>query len=238
VLLPGDRLLTRTEPYASELVAKSFQEPGIDVRFGRSPIRVERPVPGGPVTVHTDDGSRTDADEILVATGRRLAVDNLGLETVGLEAQGPITVDASMRVTGIPDGWLYAVGDVNGRNLLTHMGKYQARICGDVIAARAKSLSHDLPALRDTVDDRGPPQTIFTDPQVCAVGRSDAQARADGFAVRAVEYDMGAVIGAKLQAERCTGWAKLVIDEERRVLLGATVVVPQWSISSTRPPSR
>ncbi|MFG1707995.1 hypothetical protein ACFLIM_32780 [Nonomuraea sp. M3C6] len=106
------------------------------------------------------------------------------------------------------------------------MGKYQARICGDVIAARAKGLPGDGPAHRDTANDRGAPQVIFTDPQVCAVGRTEAQARADGFAVRAVEYDLGAVIGAKLQAEGYTGWAKLVVDEDRRVLLGATFVGP------------
>jgi dihydrolipoamide dehydrogenase len=226
VLVRGDRLLGRVEPFAAELLAKSFQESGIDVRFGRSPVRVERPVSGGPVTVHTDDGSRVEADDILVATGRRPAVGDIGLETVGLEGRGPIEVDASMRATGVPDGWLYAVGDVNGRNLLTHMGKYQARVCGDVIAARAKGLPDDGPALRDTADDRGAPQVVFTDPQICAVGRTEAQARADGFTVRAVEYDMGAVTGAYLLGDGYTGRAKAVVDEDRRVLLGVTFAGP------------
>jgi dihydrolipoamide dehydrogenase len=131
-----------------------------------------------------------------------------------------------MRATGVPDGWLYAVGDVNGRNLLTHMGKYQARVCGDVIAARAKGLPDDGPALRDIADDRGAPQAIFTDPQICAAGRSEAQARADGFRIRAVEYDMGAVEGAYLQADGYTGRAKAVVDEDRRVLLGVTFAAP------------
>src|SRR5262249_11286134 len=71
VLVRGDRLLTRAEPFAGDLVAQSFRASGIDVRFGRSATRVERPVPGGPVTVHTDDGGQVDADEILVGTGRR-----------------------------------------------------------------------------------------------------------------------------------------------------------------------
>jgi pyruvate/2-oxoglutarate dehydrogenase complex dihydrolipoamide dehydrogenase (E3) component len=135
-------------------------------------------------------------------------------------------VDASMRATGVPGGWLYAIGDVNGRNLLTHMGKYQARICGDVIAARAAGLPDDRPALRDTADDRGAPQIVFTDPQVCMVGRTEAQARADGFRLRAVEYDMGAVQGAALQADGYTGRAKMVVDEDRRVLLGVTFAGP------------
>jgi pyruvate/2-oxoglutarate dehydrogenase complex dihydrolipoamide dehydrogenase (E3) component len=174
MLVRRDRLLPRTEPFAGEMLAKSLRESGIDVRFGRSSARVERPVPDGPVTVHTDDGSRIEADEILVGTGRRPAVRDIGLDTIGMQPQGPIEVDASMRATAVADGWLYAVGDVNGRNLLTHMGKYQARVCGDVIAARAKGRPDDRPGLRDTADDRGAPQVIFTDPQVCVVGRTEA----------------------------------------------------------------
>ncbi|GAA4581491.1 NAD(P)/FAD-dependent oxidoreductase [Planotetraspora phitsanulokensis] len=225
LLVRGDRLIGRTEPFAGDLLAKSFQETGIDVRFGRSATRVERPTPDDPVTVYVDDGSVIEADEILVAAGRRVATD-IGLETVGLAAGRPIAVDATMRATGVPEGWLYAVGDVNGLNLLTHMGKYQARICGQVIAARAAGLSDDLPALRDTADYRGAPQVIFTDPEVCVVGRTEAQARADGFSVRVVEYDMSAVEGAYLMAENYTGKVKVVVDENRRVLLGVTFVAP------------
>ncbi|GAA4508756.1 NAD(P)/FAD-dependent oxidoreductase [Actinoallomurus oryzae] len=224
VLVRGDRLLTRTEPFAGGLLAASLQESGIDVRFGRSTTEVRRPVPDGPVTVRTDDGATVEADEILVATGRRPAVRELGLDTVGLPADRPIEVDADMRATGVP--WLYAVGDVNGRNLLTHMGKYQARVCGDVIVARATGTPDDRPDLRDTADDQGAPQVIFTDPQICAVGRTESQARADGFNVRAVEYDMGEVTGAYLRGEHYTGRAKMVVDEDRRVLVGVTFAGP------------
>ncbi|MEV4517011.1 NAD(P)/FAD-dependent oxidoreductase [Dactylosporangium sp. NPDC049525] len=224
VLVRGDRLLSATEPFAGELVARSFRESGIDVRFGRSATRVERPVPGGPVTVHTNDGGQIDADEILVGAGRRAGVDDIGLDTIGVRANGPIQVDASMRVTAVADGWLYAVGDVNGRNLLTHMGKYQARVCGDVIAARAAGAPDDGPALRDTADDRGAPQVVFTEPQVSTVGRTESRARADGFNVRTVEYDIGDVAGAMVRGVGYTGWAKLVVDADRRVPLGATFV--------------
>ena len=129
-----------------------------------------------------------------------------------------------MRATGVPDGWLYAIGDVNGRNLLTHMGKYQARVCGDVIVARANGRPDDLPAFRATADDCGAPRVIFTDPQIATVGRTESQARADGFAVRTVEYDLGAVEGALLQADNYIGRAKAVVDADRRVLLGVTFV--------------
>lgn len=226
LLVASDRLLGLSETFAGDLVLKSFLEAGIDVRLDRWATQVVRPVPGGLVTVHTNDGARVEADEVLVATGRQANVADIGLETIGLPATGPLEVDASMRVSAVPDGWLYAVGDVNGRNLLTHMGKYQARVCGDVIAARAKGRPDHRPGLRDSADGRGAPRVIFTDPQVCMVGRTEAQARSEGFTVRAVEYDMGAVPGAALQAEGYTGRAKAVVDEDRQVLLGVTIVGP------------
>jgi pyruvate/2-oxoglutarate dehydrogenase complex dihydrolipoamide dehydrogenase (E3) component len=227
ILASGERLLPRNEPFAGQLLEKSFRMSGIDVRLDRTAAGVERPIAGGPVTVRADDGSVIEADEILVATGRRPNVTDIGLETVGLTENGsPIQVDASLRATGVPAGWLYAVGDVNGRNLLTHMGKYQARVCADVIAARARSLPDDQLALRDSADGRGAPQAIFTDPQVCAVGRTEAQARADGFDVRTVEYDMANVEGALLQADGYTGRVKAVVDEDSHALLGFTLVGP------------
>ncbi|MFF5246764.1 dihydrolipoyl dehydrogenase family protein [Streptosporangium sp. NPDC000095] len=219
-------LLGRMEPFAGELVAESFAEAGITVRTGVQVTKVERPTPGGPVTVHLSEGPPVEADELLVATGRRPATGDLGMETVGLEAGRSVEVDDSMRATGVPGDWLYAVGDVNGRALLTHMGKYQARVCGDVIAARAKGETDDLPGLRDVADVYGAPQVVFTDPQVCSVGRTEAQARAEGFDVRAVEYDLGRVTGAYLQGDGYRGRAKAVVDERRRVLLGVTFAGP------------
>ena len=191
-------------------------------RAGKQCQRVHQAIVAqGQVETH-----QVQADEILVGTGRDPVVRGIGLETIGLEAEGPIEVDSSMRAIAVPDGWLYAIGDVNGRNQLTHMGKYQARICGDVVAARARGLPDDGPGLHDLADDQGAPQAIFTDPQVLSVGRSESQARADGFPVRAVEYDIAAVLGAQLQADGYTGRAKAVIDEDRRVLLGVTIVGP------------
>lgn len=222
LLVRGDSLLGRMEPFAGELVAASLAAGGVEVRAGARVVRVERPEPGGTVTVHLAEGSRVEADELLVATGRRAATADLGLDTAGLPDTGPVEVDDSMLATDADGGWLYAVGDVNGRNLLTHMGKYHARVCGDVIVARARGGRDDLPALRDAADGYGAPQVIFTDPQVCAVGRTEAVARAEGFDVRAVEYDLGAVSGAYLLGDGYRGRAKAVVDERRRVLLGVT----------------
>ncbi|GAA3468580.1 dihydrolipoyl dehydrogenase family protein [Nonomuraea roseola] len=219
LLVRGDRLLGRMERFAGELLADSMRDAGIDVRMGAKVTGVERAADGGPVTVHLAGGERVEADELLVATGRRPATDGLGLDL-----DGAVEVDDSMRVPG--SDWLYAVGDVNGRNLLTHMGKYQARVCGDVIAARAGGRPDDAPSLRDSADGRGAPQIVFTDPQVCAVGRTEEAARAEGFEVRVVEYDLGNVAGASLMGEGYKGRAKAVVDERRRVLLGVTFAGP------------
>ncbi|GAA4220196.1 dihydrolipoamide dehydrogenase [Streptosporangium album] len=226
MLVRGHSLLGRVEPFAGELLAASLTDAGIEIRTGVQVTGVERPEPGGPVTVHFSEGPPLEADELLVATGRRPATGDVGLDTVGLPEAGPVRVDDSMRATGVADGWLYAVGDVNGRNLLTHMGKYQARVCGDVIAARAKGEPDDLPAMRDIADGYGAPQVVFTDPQICAVGRAEAQAREEGFDIRVIEYDLGAVSGAYLLGDGYRGRAKAVVDERRRVLLGVTFAGP------------
>ncbi|GAA3429094.1 NAD(P)/FAD-dependent oxidoreductase [Streptosporangium nondiastaticum] len=224
MLVRGRSLLDRMEPFAGKLLRDSLADGGVDVRFGVEVTKVERSVPGGPVTVHLSEGPPITADELLMATGRRPATGDLGLGTVGLPEKGPVEVDDSMRATGVPEGWLYAVGDVNGRNLLTHMGKYQARVCGDVIAARVRGDRDDLPGLRAVADSLGAPQVVFTDPQVCAVGRTEAAARSAGFDVRVVEYDLASVTGAYLLGEDYRGRAKAVVDERRRVLLGVTFV--------------
>ena len=226
VLVRGGTLLGKMEPFVSDLVAASFEEAGIDVRFHTDLVRVERPEPGGKVIAHLSEGPPIEADELLVATGRVPGTDRLGLDTVGLPADRPVEVDDSLRATGVEGGWLYAIGDVNGRDLLTHMGKYQARACGDVIAARAAGRPDDLPSMRDLAGPIGSPQVVFTDPQVCMVGRTERAAREAGFRVRVVEYDLAQVTGAYLLGDNYRGRAKAVVDEDRRVLLGVTFAGP------------
>jgi dihydrolipoamide dehydrogenase len=218
----GPRLLSNTEPAASELLRTSFEEAGITVLTGRKATEVRRPA--AEVTLVLDDGREVVGDELLVATGRRPRSDELGLETVGLEPGRYVTVDDSMHVLG---GWLYACGDITGRNLLTHMGKYQARVAGDVIAARANGKPDEGPGLRALADDAWVPQVVFTDPQVCSVGLTAAQAAERGLRTRVVEYDVGAVAGAKLLVEGYRGHATMIVDEDRRVVVGVTFVGPE-----------
>ena len=218
-LVKGDRLLERMEPWAGELVAEGLRETGVDVRFGTSAASFRRDAAG--VTAVLQDGTELTADEVLVATGRRPSTGDLGLDAVGLEPGRPVEVDDSMRSTTVP--WLYAAGDVNGRALLTHMGKYQARVCGDVVVARATGAPDDGPSLRAT----GPvPQVVFTDPQAASVGPTEQEARDAGRDVRTVAVDLAGVAGASLLADDYRGRASLLLegDGDGAVVVGATLV--------------
>jgi dihydrolipoamide dehydrogenase len=180
------------------------------------------------VTLLLDDGGRVEADEVLIATGRAPRTDDIGLESVGLEPGSWLPVDDSCRVEGRE--WLYAVGDVNHRALLTHQGKYQARIAGAAIAARAQHVplleTDRWGAHTATADRAALPQVVFTDPEAAAVGLSLAEAKRAGHRVRAVDYDLGRVSGAGLYAEGYRGRARMIVDLDREIVLGVTFVGP------------
>lgn len=223
-LVRGSRLLPRMEPFAGELVAQGLRAAGVDVRFGASVTGVRR---DGPVTLTLDGGETVTADEVLFATGRTPATADLGLETVGLDAGRPIEVDDTGLAAGVPGEWLYAAGDVNGRALLTHQGKYQGRIFGAVIADRAAGRTLDTAEWGRSVataDERAVPQVVFTDPEATAVGLTLEQATRAGHRVRAVDYDLGKVAGASLYADGYQGRARAVVDLDREILLGVTFV--------------
>lgn len=228
LLIRGSGLLPKMEPFAGELIADALTEAGARIRTGVSVTEVQRPAPDGPVAVVLDDGDRIEADEILFATGRAPRTDDLGLETIGLEPGSWLTVDDSCRVEGTD--WLYAVGDVNHRALLTHQGKYQARIAGAVIAARARKVP--LPetgpwgAHAATADHAAVPQVVFTDPEAASVGLTLTEAERAGHRVRAVDHDLASVAGSGLYAEGYRGRARMVVDLDREVLLGVTFVGP------------
>ncbi|MGY1439799.1 dihydrolipoyl dehydrogenase family protein [Streptomyces reniochalinae] len=226
LLARGSGLLPRMEPFAGELVADALRAAGADVRVGASVTEVARARPDGPVTVRTDAGQEVEADEVLFATGRAPRTEDLGLETVGLEPGAWLTVDDTLRVTDVADGWLYAVGDVNHRALLTHQGKYQARIAGAAIAARAQgAVTADAwGAHSATADHHAVPQVVFTDPEVTAVGLTADEAERAGRRVRAVDYDMANVAAAGLTRDDYAGRGRLVVDVEREVVVGATFV--------------
>ncbi|WP_030378512.1 MULTISPECIES: dihydrolipoyl dehydrogenase family protein [unclassified Streptomyces] len=243
MLVRGKGLLPRMEPFAGELIAEGLTEAGVDLRTGVSVTSVTREqapeaaagAPGTPanrgkgtVVAVTDTGERIEADEILFATGRAPKTDAIGLETVGLEPGSWLSVDDSMRVEG--SEWLYAVGDVNHRALLTHQGKYQARIAGAAIAARAAGDAEEESAAwgahAATADHVAVPQVVFTDPEAAAVGLSLAEAEQAGHRVRAVDVDFASVAGAGLYADGYRGRARMVVDLEAEILRGVTFVGP------------
>jgi len=224
-VLARSALLRGMEPFVGERVADGLRAAGVDLRIGAEIARVDRA--DGEVAVTLGDGSVVRAAEGLVATGRVPRTQDLGLEAVGLEPGAWLDVDDTLRVRG--SDWLYAVGDVNHRVLLTHQGKYQARAAGDVIATRATGGAvddADWGAHVATADHRAVPQVVFTEPEAAAVGLTEAQARAEGLSVRVLDYDLSWVAGASTYAKGYEGTARAVVDEERGVLVGATFVGP------------
>jgi dihydrolipoamide dehydrogenase len=211
-----DRLIAGEEEFASEQVADGLREAGVRVELGARIERVDRD--DGRVTVKIEGRDDAQGAEIAVAAGRRPHTAELGVEAIGLEPGKPIEVDDQLRST--KHDWLYAIGDCNGRALLTHMGKYQGRVVGDVISGHA-------PDARVERDDRRSPRVIFTDPQVAAVGYTLAAAKEEGLDVRAVDVDTGANAGSSYVGRNAPGTTRMVIEQERDVIVGATFVGPE-----------
>jgi pyruvate/2-oxoglutarate dehydrogenase complex dihydrolipoamide dehydrogenase (E3) component len=214
-LLPGE------EPFAGEQLAASLRDQGVRVRTGRQAVRVHH-APGderGRIVLELDDGEGLRGDELLVAVGRTPHTADLGLETVDLEPGTTIPVDDSMRVASPAHrDWLYAIGDVNGRALLTHSGKYQA------VVAAATIMNRDA---RATWDGELSPRVVFTEPQVAAVGRTLQEALDAGISARAVDAAPGATAGASFTGRNARSGGRIVVDQAREVIIGATFTGPE-----------
>jgi dihydrolipoamide dehydrogenase len=224
-LLARSGLLGGQEPFAGDRVAAALRERGVDIRTGVDVTAARGE--GSAKVLELSDGSEVRAAEVLVAVGRVARTGDLGVDSIGLEPGAWLETDDTLRVLG--HDWLYAVGDVNHRALFTHQGKYQARAAGDVIAARATGAAvDDAPWGRHvaTADHAAVPQVTFTDPEVASVGLTAAAAEKAGHRIRVVDYDLSWLAGASVQADDYAGWARAVVDEDRRVLLGMTLVGP------------
>jgi pyruvate/2-oxoglutarate dehydrogenase complex dihydrolipoamide dehydrogenase (E3) component len=206
------RLIGREEEFAGELVADGLRERGVDVRLGAPATAVV--ARGGQVELELDSGERLSGDRLLVAIGRKPHTDDIGVDRIGLEPGKPIEVDERLRA----NDWLYAVGDVNGRVQLTHMGKYQARVAADVILGKDARITQDGPRS---------PQVIFTDPQVASVGHSLAAAEEAGLDARAIDLSTQKVAGASFYGREAPAKTRFVVDDDRGVLTGATFVGPE-----------
>jgi pyruvate/2-oxoglutarate dehydrogenase complex dihydrolipoamide dehydrogenase (E3) component len=212
-LIEGERrLLPREEPFAGEQVAASLRDAyGIDVRTGVLAERVS--ASGAGIVVELNDSTRIDAEELLVAVGRAPRTKGIGLESAGVEpgARGFLETDERLRVGGRE--WLYAVGDVNGRALFTHMGKYQAWVAAENVLGRL---------VEAMAEDTALPRVTFTDPQVAAVGKTLAQAEEAGIDAKAVDVPTDGTAGASFYGKGTGGTSRLVVDRARETIVGAT----------------
>jgi pyruvate/2-oxoglutarate dehydrogenase complex dihydrolipoamide dehydrogenase (E3) component len=212
-LVEGERgLLPREEPFAGEQVEDSLRDNwGVEVRCSCQARKVSRK--GSTVVADLDDGGKVEGAEILVAVGRNPRTKGIGLESVGIEPDGNLQVDDTLRVAG--HDWLYGVGDVTGRALFTHMGKYQAWVAAERILGR------EVVAIAEGI---GSPRVTFTDPQVAAVGKTLAQAEEEGVNVTAIDVETAGTAGASFYGKETAGTSRIVVDEDRKVIVGATFV--------------
>jgi pyruvate/2-oxoglutarate dehydrogenase complex dihydrolipoamide dehydrogenase (E3) component len=199
----GPRLLGRVHAEAGDLLADVFREEGIDVRTG---VAVEKVEPGIELTL--SDGTRVRAERLLVATGRSLNTGDLGLEQLGCTI-GPRGIEVDERLRAAENVW--AIGDVTGTALFTHVGKYQARVAAADVAGRGA-----------TADYRAIPAGIFTDPEVATVGRTDG----DGDVSARWELTDTPRLATYERPKR-DGFVRLFADPKARVLVGAIAVGPQ-----------
>jgi dihydrolipoamide dehydrogenase len=204
----GERILMGEERFAAEEVQEALEQRGVRFVIGAKATSVRR---NGAVTVELDGHEPLIGDEILVAAGRSLNTDDIGLDTIGLEPGEAVEVHDTMQST--KHDWLYAIGECNGRVMLTHMGKYQARLAADHILGRPVELRSD---------GAQSPRVIFTDPQVASVGHTEASAREAGLNIRVVEVASGGNAGGSFYGHDAPGTARIVVDEDRRVIVGAT----------------
>jgi len=208
----GEHLLSREEPFAGEEVAAALRERfGVDVRTGTTAERVSRGEAG--IAVSLDDGSEAVGEELLIAVGRAPRSTGLGLDSAGVEPgeHGFLATDDRLRIGGRE--WLYAIGDVNGRALFTHMGKYQAWVAAENLLGReTEAIAEGL----------GSPRVTFTDPQVAAVGLTLAAADEAGLDAVAVEVPTDGSAGASFQGKDTGGTSRLVIDQAKGTIVGAT----------------
>jgi len=210
------RILANEEEFASDQVGAALRDRGVVIRTGAEATAARRDEAAGTVVLEIDGDDTLEAAHLLVAVGRKARVEGLGLESVDAGTDGdPIEVDERMRVGG--RDWLYAIGDVNGRSLLTHMGKYQAWVAVENILGR------DAVA---RADDERSPRVVFSDPEVAAVGYTLAGAGGAGLNVTAVDVATAGTAGASFHGRDADGTSRLVIDDDRRVIVGATFVGP------------
>jgi pyruvate/2-oxoglutarate dehydrogenase complex dihydrolipoamide dehydrogenase (E3) component len=204
-------LLDREDPEVGRLIGQQLEVDGIRLELGRNVTQVR--VENGQRVVVLDDGSELHGEVLVVVAGRRPRVAGLELESVGIKPEPHgIPIDDCCRAG--KDVW--AVGDVTGVSLFTHVGKYQARI------AAANILGESAVA-----DYRAVPRVVFSDPEVAAVGLTAEQAKEQGLVVSEVTLELkDAIARPYTYEENPRGWFSLLVERERDLVVGAWAVAP------------
>jgi pyruvate/2-oxoglutarate dehydrogenase complex dihydrolipoamide dehydrogenase (E3) component len=204
----AERVLPRDDAEAGALLHAALTDDGIDIHVGAAIERVEGGASGTPFRVLLVGNESLEADRLLVATGRRANVEGFGFERLGLTiTKRGIEVDERLRAAA----GVWALGDVNGIAMFTHVGKYQARVAALDVAGRPAKADH-----------RAVPAVTFTDPQVASVGRTDGE----GLVTSSWKVDATARASTYERPKR-NGLLKVFADPGRQVLVGAVAVGPE-----------
>ncbi len=206
-----ERLVNREDPKVGDLVKEALEEEGVRVLTGRKAVKARGDGEGA--VLELDDGAEVATDVVVIAVGRRPRTEGIGLESVGIEPDGKgLPVDDHCRLA---EG-IWALGDVTGVALFTHVAMYQGRIVADNILGKERR-----------ADYRGIPRVVFSDPEVAAAGLTEEHAREEGIDVAAFTLDVTRAIARPwTYEENPRGTLSLIADRERRVLVGAWAVAP------------
>jgi pyruvate/2-oxoglutarate dehydrogenase complex dihydrolipoamide dehydrogenase (E3) component len=217
VIEGGPRLLAQEEPEASAVVTEVFRREGIDVRTNARTMSVR--VGGAGVEVVLEGGETLTAAKVLCATGRHSNLDQIGLSSIGMSDElRHVDIDEQMRVLsdGQPVPGLFAVGDITGRGAFTHVSVFQAEVL----------VAHFTESPAYYAGYHGLAWVTFTDPEIGRVGMTEAQAHAAGLTVRVASAKMSASTRGWIHGPGNDGVIKLVADQGRGVLVGATIAGP------------
>ena len=204
-----DRLLAAEPGFTGEILAEVLRRAGVDLRLGSAAVKASREDDG--LAVQLADGTRLEADRLLLASGRRPRLTGLGLEALGIDVTPgkPLTVDQACRVA---DG-VWAAGDATGTGH-THVASYQAGIVAANILGAAR-----------VADYRALPRAVYTDPSVFAVGLTPQTAAAAGVALRTAASALAGIARARLDADDA-GYVELYAEPDSGMLVGAAAVGP------------
>lgn len=210
------RLLPDMEPEISAALASYLRDEGVTVRCGLSYRCIRRTEAGIALDVTGGGGEGAiTAEQVLIATGRSPNTQGLGLEGAGIELNRYCTIVTDEYLSTSRAG-VYAAGDVTGRDQYVYMAAYGAKLAAE----------NGLNGNTRRYDSHAMPEVVFTDPQVASVGLTEAEARRQGFVVRAVRLDLDKVPRA-LAARDTRGLMKLIAEAETGRLLGAHILAPE-----------